>query len=121
MGRNLRVVLAGCGGMSKAWLNTATKIEGLEVVGLVDIVADAARARRDEYGLTGAGIYTDLDEALRESKPDILFDVTIPEVHTFNALSAFARGVHVLSEKPMSSTIPNRAKPTFARSMPLSM
>lgn len=105
MGRNLRVVLAGCGGMSKAWLNTATKIEGLEVVGLVDIVADAARARRDEYGLTGAGIYTDLDEALRESKPDILFDVTIPEVHTFNALSAFAHGVHVLSEKPMSHSI----------------
>lgn len=102
MAQKLRVLLAGCGGMSKGWLNTATQIEGVEIVGLVDIVAEAARARRDEYGLSDAGVFTDLGEALRESKPDILFDVTIPEAHTTNALTAFAHGVHVLSEKPMS-------------------
>lgn len=103
----LKVVLAGCGGMSKAWLKTATDIEGLTVVGLVDIVEDAAKARRDEFGLDAAAVYGDLSDALDAQKPDIVFDVTIPEAHTPNAVLALQHGCHVLSEKPMSDSMVN--------------
>lgn len=50
----LRAVLVGCGNMSRGWLRTITTIEGLVIVGLVDLVEDAARARKDEFGLARA-------------------------------------------------------------------
>ncbi|RUT81523.1 gfo/Idh/MocA family oxidoreductase, partial [Mesorhizobium sp. M7A.T.Ca.US.000.02.2.1] len=39
------VVLVGCGAMSKAWLDAIRQIDGLAIVGLVDLDADRARAR----------------------------------------------------------------------------
>ena len=39
----LRASLIGCGAMSRAWLEAAAAIDGLEVVGLADL--DLARAR----------------------------------------------------------------------------
>ncbi len=102
MANTQKVVLAGCGGMSRAWLKTATEIDGLEVVGLVDIIEDAARARRDEFKLGGATVHTELEDALKTHKPDLVFDVTIPDAHAPNAITAFKHGCHVMSEKPMA-------------------
>ncbi len=60
------------------------------------------RARRDEFKLDGAALHTDLDAALAALKPDIVFDVTIPDAHAPNAITAFKHGCHVMSEKPMA-------------------
>ncbi len=103
----LKAVLVGCGGMSRAWLKTATTLEGLEIAGLVDIVEDAAKARRDEFGIAGAQIGSDLETMLRAIKPDIVFDVTIPEAHTPTTLLALQYGCHVLGEKPMADSMDN--------------
>ena len=100
----LRAVLAGCGAMSRRWLDAAAAIEGLEVVGLVDIDSSRARERADERGLaipTGS----DLGAMLGQLKPDILFDVVIPEARHDVVRTAFAHGCHVLSEKPMADTL----------------
>jgi predicted dehydrogenase len=97
----MNIVLTGCGGMSNAWITAAKAIAGINIVGLVDIVQAAAQERRDEHALD-AEIFTDLGTALRTLKPDILFDVTIPEAHAENAVIAFRHGCHVLSEKPMA-------------------
>jgi predicted dehydrogenase len=101
----LRVVLAGCGGMSNAWLNAAKAIPGLDVVGLVDIAADAAHKRKAEHALENAAIHTQLETALAALKPDIVFDVSIPEAHSDNAVISFRHGCHVLSEKPMGHSM----------------
>ncbi len=103
----LKAVLVGCGGMSRAWLKTATTLEGLEIAGLVDIVEDTAKARRDEFGIAGAQIGSDLETMLRVVKPDIVFDVTIPEAHTPTTLLALQYGCHVLGEKPMADSMDN--------------
>src|SRR5215210_163238 len=50
MTETVRVVLAGCGNISRSWLNAAREIEGLELVGLVDLDEAAARRRATEYG-----------------------------------------------------------------------
>ena len=105
MSHPLKVVLTGCGGMSRAWLKTATAIDGLSVVGLVDIVEDAARARRDEFGLKDAQTSSDLEAMLSATKPDIVFDVTIPEAHAATTLTALRHGCHVLGEKPMATSM----------------
>lgn len=101
----LRAVLVGCGSMSQAWLRTLATIEGLTIVGLVDIVEDAARTRRDEFGLAHAQVGDDLDAMLSATRPDIVFDVTVPEAHAATTLTALQHGCHVLGEKPMASSM----------------
>jgi predicted dehydrogenase len=101
----LRIVLVGCGGMSNAWINAIKPLTDASIVGLVDLFEDAAHKRRAEHGLHEARTYTSLDTALTELKPDVVFDVTIPEAHSENAIVAFRHGCHVLSEKPMAHSL----------------
>lgn len=104
-----RAVLVGCGAMSKGWLSAVVGSELLkgrvEVVGLVDLDRKAAEARALEFGLTDAVIGVDLDEVLSRTRPDLLFDVVVPSARQAVAETGFAHGCHVLSEKPMATTL----------------
>jgi predicted dehydrogenase len=101
---NLRIVLVGCGAMSREWLRVATQTPELEIVGLCDLIEDAARARQSEFNLEHSQIGSDLGAMLESLHPDILFDCTLPEAHFKNAMLAFIHGVHVLSEKPLADS-----------------
>src|SRR5947209_1284093 len=103
----LRAVLAGCGGISKTWLNAIKDIPDIEIAGLVDVVEEAARARADEYALTNAVIGSDLPSMLAHIKPDVVFDCTVPEAHVTVTLEALKHGCHVLGEKPLADTLDN--------------
>lgn len=98
-----RAVLAGCGGVSKTWLTAARTMPDLEIVGLVDVVASAARDRADEFGLDNAVVGTELAPVLEQTTPEIVFDCTIPEAHAGITLEALRHGCHVLGEKPLST------------------
>jgi predicted dehydrogenase len=103
----LKIVLAGCGGMSRAWLSAASEIDGVEVVGLVDVLLENARRRSDEFGISGAVVSTDLNDTLRRTAADIVFDCTIPDAHTEVAITALNHGCHVLGEKPLADSLDN--------------
>ena len=110
-------VLVGCGAMSRAWLEAARQIEGLEIVGLVDLDLDRARARAEEFALDGAEIGSSLDEVLERRRPQAVFDVVVPAARASVALSALAQGCHVLSEKPLAASLEEaRAIVSAARS-----
>ncbi|GAC1464908.1 MAG: Gfo/Idh/MocA family oxidoreductase [Ktedonobacteraceae bacterium] len=100
-----RIVLVGCGGMSTAWLSAAQQDAHVEIVGLVDIVEEAARKRAKEFGLEYALIGTNLETVLKQTKPDIVFNCTIPEAHYDVIMQAIKNGCHVLSEKPLADSI----------------
>lgn len=91
--------------MSRAWLEAARQIEGLEVVGLADLDPGRARGRAEEFGLAGAEIGTDVPALLDRLQPDILFDVVVPPARREVVLAGLARGCHVLSEKPMADSL----------------
>ena len=103
----LKAVLVGCGAMSKAWLEAARQIDGLAIVGLVDLDAERAQARAREYGLDGAVIGTSLDQVLDQTKPDAVFDVVVPAARRDVAFAAFAHNCHLLTEKPLADTPEN--------------
>src|SRR5437016_5921999 len=103
--QEVRVVLAGCGGMSGAWLKAAAQVPGVRMVGLVDIQEAAARKRAAEFHLEGAEVGTDLARVLDATRPDAVFDCAIPEAHHEITLEALRRGCHVLGEKPLADSM----------------
>jgi len=102
-----RVVLVGCGGISASWLKPAVTMPDIRIVGLVDRIEESARKRALEFHLEVAEIGTDLRAVLKKTKPDIVFDCTVPEAHVEVALEALSRGCHVLGEKPLADSMAN--------------
>jgi predicted dehydrogenase len=100
-------VLAGCGAMSRGWLQAVTTPplnQRVEIVGLVDVVPGAAEKRAAEFGLdvvTGDNLAT----VLAATKPDMLFDVVIPAARRDVVETGLRNGCHVLSEKPMATSL----------------
>ena len=107
MSEPIRALLVGCGGISRAWLKGIAGMEAVQVVGLVDIVEQAAQERAAEFSLDGALIETDLQAALQDAQPDVVFNCTIPEAHVDVTLAALQHGCHVLSEKPLADSMDN--------------
>ena len=103
----LKAVLAGCGGMSNAWLNVVKELDDVAIVGLVDLREEAAQGRADEHGLGDAMVSADLEATLDATSPDIVFDCTVPEAHVDVTLTALAHGCHVFGEKPLADSMDN--------------
>ena len=105
MNKPLRTVIAGCGSITGAWFPPLKKIEGLSIVGLVDLQEAAAVRRKEENQLESAAVGTDLEAMLQATKPDIVLDCTIPDARASVVLTALKNGCHVLSEKPMAANM----------------
>ena len=101
----IKVVLVGCGGIIRAWIDTDTVRQNVDIIGLCDININNAETAKEKYGLTNAKTGTDLKQMLDELKPEVVFDCTIPLAHGNVTVTALEAGCHVLGEKPMSDNI----------------
>ncbi len=101
----LRIVMVGCGYMSRVWLDVVAAMPDVVIVGLVDVVEDTARKRADEYNLSRAMISTDLATVFAQTAVDAIFNCTIPEAHYAVTSQALQHGCHVLSEKPLADSM----------------
>lgn len=103
---NERVIICGAGRIFNAWAGPL-KEEGLQIVAFVDLRPEAARQRVAEHQLTGAAVYDNLDQALRDlrGKAEFLLDLTIPDTHCDVTCKALEAGLHVIGEKPMAATL----------------
>lgn len=105
----MRAVLCGCGAMAKGWLKAIADTPEIRstvtVVGLVDVNPAAAKALAEEFGLAEAIIGSDLGDVLSKTSADVVFDVVIPSARYDVVSTALTHGCHVLSEKPMASSI----------------
>ena len=98
-----RIAVVGCGGMAHAWLDYAQRRDDADIVALVDIRREAAEAMAAQRGLS-CGLYTDVEEAIRESGANLVFDVTIPASHHAVRKTAMRLGCDVFGEKPLAET-----------------
>ena len=104
---HVRAVMVGCGGISGAWLKPIKEMSDVEIVGLVDINEAAAKRRQEEFALTGAATGVDLAAMLKQTRPDAVFNCTIPEAHLAVTLTALEHGCHILGEKPLADSMAN--------------
>jgi predicted dehydrogenase len=107
--KKLKVIMAGCGGMSAAWIKPALKRKDIEFVGFMDINEQAAIDKAKKFDLNVA-TGTDLKKLIKETQADVVFDCTIPEAHCKVVTTALNAGCNVLGEKPMADTMPNARK-----------
>lgn len=104
-GAKLRVIQVGAGGMGQAWLRTTADNADVELVGVVDLNMDAARAGVQLYGDPSIPVGTDLSELVRLVKPDAILDVTVPVAHHPVTTQSLFLGLPVLGEKPVAQTV----------------
>jgi predicted dehydrogenase len=102
--KRFRTLLVGCGRMSHAWLRIAVARDDVEIVGLVDPDVAAAERKKVRYELD-VPVFDSLAPALAETGPDLVFDVVVPEARREVVGAALAAGCHVLSEKPMATSL----------------
>ena len=104
-----KVIVAGCGGISKAWLAAVKQIDACNIVALVDSMPGRAEAKREEQGYN-CNVYTSLAHALEKEDADIVFDLTPPEQHYNTVTTALKGGCHVFGEKPMAENLQDAEK-----------
>lgn len=95
--------MVGAGGIAGAWF-PGLKAEDVEVVAVVDLELEVAERRVAEFGFA-ARASTDLAEVLADDPPDFVLDLTVPEARAQVVTAALNAGCHVLSEKPMASSM----------------
>jgi predicted dehydrogenase len=103
MSKKLRVIVIGCGNMGSSHARSYHKLEGFDLVGLVDMFPANREKLAQELG--GVAQYDSLDKALSELKPDVAAICTYPDSHAALARQCVAAGVHLFVEKPGATTV----------------
>ncbi len=100
--RTFDVALVGCGRISKNHFDAIDQTDGLRLSAACDIDAERARAAGEGHGVPW---FTSLEETLREAPCDIVALCTPSGLHGPQGVLAARAGKHVLSEKPMATTL----------------
>ena len=100
---NLKVLVVGCGNMGTSHARAYHQLEGFEIVGLVSRGAKSRERLSKE--LDGAPTFSDYNEALRATQPDVVSINTYPDTHFNYVKMALEANAHVFVEKPLALTV----------------
>jgi len=103
MSDKIRIIVVGCGNMGSSHARAYHKLDGYDLVGLVDKNAAARDALSEELG--GIDQFDDFDTALIVKKPDAVAVCTYPGTHAELTIKAIKAGCHVFCEKPLAPNI----------------
>jgi len=101
----LRALLVGAGGMGRAWGRALAAHPDVALAGWVDVARERAVSAAMELGLDDVAFDDDVVTALRLVGPDFVVDAATAEAHRDITLACLERGVAVLGEKPMATTM----------------
>ena len=97
--KTYRVAVLGCRSRGTSAARVYHAHPRTEVVGLCDLLEDRLNTLGDELNLEAR--FTDLDEMIRQTEPDIVAIPTAPALHAPLALRVLEHGVNIEVEKPM--------------------
>ena len=92
-----KVAVIGCGGIGNAHARSWKQVEGVELVGVVDLVEEKAKATAEKFGCAA---FTDM-----AALPDGLDAVSVvvpPRGHYPIVKTMLQKGLHVYCEKPLT-------------------
>lgn len=102
---SFRVVLVGAGGMGRAWARNLVDHDDTQIVGWLDVRPGAVEEACEVMNLSGIVAGDDEERMLADLQPDFVVDVTPPQIHKEVTLTALARSIPVLGEKPMADSM----------------
>ena len=97
----MRLLILGTGGMANQHAANFKAIDGVSVVGGVDVVPERLAAFCSEHGIPNH--FSSLEEALAWGEFDAVANVTPDRIHHPTTLQAIAAGKHVFCEKPLAT------------------
>lgn len=97
-----RVAIIGCGDVAAVHFEAIAAIEGAELVAVCDSDPGRLAAASAAQGVPG---YEDLAAMLDEARPDVVHICTPHNQHADPAIAALERGINVICEKPLASTL----------------
>jgi len=108
MDKKIKVVVVGCGNMGSSHARAYKKLEGFELVGLVDLNREKLNKLGEELEVSGR--FDNLEAAIKAVQPDAVSICTYPDTHAEFAIKALNAGLHVFVEKPISDTVEQAKK-----------
>lgn len=97
--KKLKVAVIGCGCISVMHLDSIKALEESELVAVCDTKIERANEAAQKYG---GKVYTNYKEMFEKEELDAVHICLPHYLHTVVACDAFRKGIHVISEKPMS-------------------
>lgn len=97
----MRLVILGTGNMAASHAAHFASIEGVELVGAVDVNPERVRRFAESYGIERT--FGSLQEALDWGDFDSVANVTPDRFHYETSMHAVAAGKHVFCEKPLAT------------------
>jgi predicted dehydrogenase len=101
MPNELRIALAGSGGVVRSYRRTYRHLREVRVTAAIDVNEDEARQAAGELGAVRAS--TRFEDALLDDVDAVVIS-TPNHLHATHAIAAFSAGKHVLLQKPMART-----------------
>lgn len=115
MATKLKSAVIGTGAISKEHLSFLAKSERAHLSSVCDLSKASAKYAATRFGADST--YTNYQQMLEETKPDVVHILTPPHTHKAIASYCLATGVHVFCEKPITPTYDEFQKlSTFAQS-----
>tara|TARA_R110000868_G_scaffold18840_5_gene82080 strand:+ start:27826 stop:28887 length:1062 start_codon:yes stop_codon:yes gene_type:complete len=99
----LKTLVVGCGNMGISHARAYHQLPEFDIVGLVSRKPQSREKLSQELG--GLPTYASFDEALRETKPDVVSINTYPDTHADYVRKSLNAGAHVFVEKPLALTV----------------
>ncbi len=98
----LNAAVIGAGSMGKNHIRTYSSMQDAKIVAIADSDKKMVESAAKMYGCSG---YTDHKEMMEKEKIDLV-SVVVPTAHHHQvALDCIKKGIHVLVEKPIASTV----------------
>ena len=101
--RKFRTGVIGCGGISQVHMNALMGMDNVQIVAVCDVRGERAQAAAKKTG--ASRVYTDWHELLRDPEVEVVHLCTPHYLHAPMTIEALAAGKHVLTEKPMATTL----------------
>ena len=96
---SLKVGVIGCGNISEIYLKNLGGFDDVEVAAVADSDPERARARAQQFGISGA---LTVETLLAEPDIEIVLNLTIPQAHFEIAMAVLEAGKNVYNEKPLA-------------------